>query len=300
MLSLTGEAVNTNDIVTSQIDNLLMPFAGVFTGTPAEGLNKTVLLHTSEKSQLVEKFLAEFSGQQLTRDFVASGTEYALAVRLTGKFKTAFPEGKPRAAGSETNQPSAGAAHLSEAAKETAVVLVGDTDILYDQFVARVQNFFGERLVMPVNGNLSFVQALVEQNAGDENLISIRSRATMNRPFTRVRDMQVAAQDRYRGKIKELEESLQETQNELNQLQRTNQAGQRFILSDEQQALITKFREKEVQVRKELKEVQKDLNRDIDSLENRLKWLNIAGMPLVVILAGISLALVKRKKTAAK
>ena len=189
---------------------------------------------------------------------------------------------------------------LSEAAKETAVVLVGDTDILYDQFVARVQNFFGERLVMPVNGNLSFVQALVEQNAGDENLISIRSRATMNRPFTRVRDMQVAAQDRYRGKIKELEESLQETQNELNQLQRTNQAGQRFILSDEQQALITKFREKEVQVRKELKEVQKDLNRDIDSLENRLKWLNIAGMPLVVILAGISLALVKRKKTAAK
>ena len=196
------------------------------------------------------------------------------------------------------NQPPAAAdTHLAEAARETAVVLVGDTDLLFNQFVAE-RNFFGQ--LIPSNGNLNFVQGLVEQNAGDENLITIRSRATMNRPFTRVRDMEVAAQDRYRGKIKELEESLQETQNELNSLQRTNQAGQRFILSDEHQALIKQFREKEVQVRQELKEVQKDLNREIDSLENRLKWINIAGMPFVVILAGISLALVKRKKTAAK
>src|SRR5437868_10747676 len=38
VLSLTTEAINTNDVVTSQIDNLLMPFAGSFSGTPAAGL----------------------------------------------------------------------------------------------------------------------------------------------------------------------------------------------------------------------------------------------------------------------
>ena len=126
------------------------------------------------------------------------------------------------------------------------------------------------------------------------------SRATMNRPFTRVRKMEVAAQDRYRSKIKELESSLQETQNRVNELQKTKENGQKFILSPEQQAELAKFQEKQVQVRKELKDVRKDLHREIDSLENRLKWINIAGMPLVVTIAGVSLALLKRRKTAAK
>ena len=122
----------------------------------------------------------------------------------------------------------------------------------------------------------------------------------MNRPFTRVREMQVAAEERYRGKIKDLQASLQETQNEINSLQTTNQPGQRIILSPEQQAAIERFREKEASVRKELKQVEKDLRRDIDSLENRLRVYNIFAMPFLVTVAGLSLAFVKRKKTAAK
>jgi ABC-type uncharacterized transport system involved in gliding motility auxiliary subunit len=303
VLSLTEDSVNTNEVVTSQIDNLLLPFAGVFTGTPAGGLKQTVLLHTSPQSQLVEKFMAQFSGAQIEKDFKASGQEYTLALRLVGKFKTAFPEGKPQesAAGEDDkkNQTTNSVPSLKES-KETSVILVGDSDMIYDRFAAQVQNLFGQRLVFPMNGNLNLVQNIVEQNAGDENLIAIRSRATMNRPFTRVRKMEVAAQDRYRSKIKELESSLQETQNRVNELQKTKENGQKFILSPEQQAELAKFQEKQVQVRKELKDVRKDLHREIDSLENRLKWINIAGMPLVVTIAGVSLALLKRRKTAAK
>jgi ABC-type uncharacterized transport system involved in gliding motility auxiliary subunit len=303
VLSLTEDSVNTNEVVTSQIDNLLLPFAGVFTGTPVGDLKQTVLLHTSPQSQLVEKFMAQFSGAQIEKDFKASGQEYTLALRLVGKFKTAFPEGKPHesAPGEEDkkDQSTNSVPSLKES-KETSVILVGDSDMIYDRFAAQVQNLFGQRLVFPMNGNLNLVQNIVEQNAGDENLIAIRSRATMNRPFTRVRKMEVAAQDRYRSKIKELESSLQETQNRVNELQKTKENGQKFILSPEQQAELAKFQEKQVQVRKELKDVRKDLHREIDSLENRLKWINIAGMPLVVTIAGVSLALLKRRKTAAK
>ena len=188
---------------------------------------------------------------------------------------------------------------MKEGTKETAVVLVADSDILYDQFVARV---FGPGLAFPMNGNLAFMQSIVEQNAGDENLIAVRSRATMNRPFTRIRSMQAAAEERYRTKIRDLETSLQEAQTRLNELQQAKQEGgqQRLILSPEQQAEITKFRQKQAEVNKELRQVRKDLKKEVDSLENRLKWLNIAGMPLLVTAAGISLALVKRKRTAAK
>lgn len=300
VLSLTSQAMNTNEVITSQLDNILMPFAGAFTGTPTDGLKQTVLIHSSPKSQLVEKFMAEFGSQNITKDFQAAGKEYALALRLDGKFKSAFPDGAP--ADSSTNQPASTAPHLKEATKDTSVILVGDSDILFDQFTAQVQNFFGQRMVFRINGNLSFVQNALEQNAGDENLIAVRSRATMNRPFTKVREMQVAAEDRFRNKIKELEKSLQETQTKLNELQAAKQGTgqQKFILSPEQQAELQKFKQKQAEANKELKQVRKDLRREIDSLENRLKWLNIAGMPLLVTGAGISLALIKRKKTAAR
>jgi ABC-type uncharacterized transport system involved in gliding motility auxiliary subunit len=303
VLSLTDRAVNTNDVVTSQTDNMLMVFAGAFTGTPAEGLKETVLIHSSPQSQLVEKFMATFSGEQVMKDFTPSGKEYALAIRLNGKFKTAFPEGKPKdTAPPDKDKPESPdtTPALKESTKDTAVILVGDSDMIFDQFAAQVQNFMGQKLIMPVNQNLAFVQNMVEQMGGDENLIAVRSRASMNRPFTRVRDMQAKAEDRFRGRIKDLEKTLSDAQTKLNELQKAKEGNQKFILSPEQQAEIKRFQEKQAEVRKELKQERKNLAREIDSLENRLKWMNIAGMPFLVTLAGISLAFVKRNKTAAK
>ena len=173
-------------------------------------------------------------------------------------------------------------------------------DHIYDQFAAEVQNMFGQKLVFPRNGNLNLIQNMVEQLSGDNNLISIRSRATMNRPFTRVKEMQAKAEEGFRAKIKELEKTLADAQTKLNNLQKNKESGQRFILSPEQQAEIQKFQQKQADVKKELKQVRKNLRQEIDSLENRLKWVNIAGMPLLVTVSGISLALLKRKRTAAR
>jgi ABC-type uncharacterized transport system involved in gliding motility auxiliary subunit len=310
VLSMTEEAVNTNDVVTSQVDHLLIPFAGVFTGTPAEGLKQAVLLKTTERSQLIEKFMAQFSGEQISKDFVASGKEYPIAVRLTGKFKTAYPDGKPKdtaKAGDDKSddkqkdtQKDTPGDSLKASTTDGAVVLVGDADFLYDQFSVQVQEFFGQRIVIPRNQNLNLVQNVAEQLSGDSNLISLRSRATMSRPFTVVKKMQARAEDRYRSKLQELQKSLQETQNRLNELQKNKESGQRFILSPEQQAEITNFQRKEAEMKKELKRVKRNLNQEIDALENQLKWINIAGMPFLVTVSGVSLALLKRKKTAAK
>ena len=98
------------------------------------------------------------------------------------------------------------------------------------------------------------------------------SRATLNRPFTVVKKMEERAQESYRSKISQLEASLSETQQKLNELQRTKEKGQqRFILSPEQQQELAKFRQKEADAKRELKQVRKNLRRDVDSLENRLK-----------------------------
>jgi ABC-type uncharacterized transport system involved in gliding motility auxiliary subunit len=307
VLSLNPAGINKEDVVTSQIDNLLVPFAGVFAGTPVEGLKKTVLLHTTPDSQLVEGFMAQMGGDAVMKDFKPSGTTNAVAIRLAGKFKTAFPEGKPADAKpddekkEEKKEEPKTSDSLKESKSDNVVVLVGDADMLYDQFCVQIQNIFGQKIVIPRNGNLNLAQNVVEQMTGDSNLIGVRSRATLNRPFTVVQEMQSHAEASYRNKIKEIEDSLRETQTKLNELQSKKEKGQqRFILSPEQQAELEKFRKKEADAKRELKEVRKNLRKDIDALENTLKWANIAGMPLLVAAFGIVLAVVKNKRARAK
>ncbi len=315
VLALTEKAMNKDDILTANMDNVFYVFGGAFTGTPAEGIAMSPIMKSSKNSQLVDPMMAQFTGEKMIQDFQKSGIEYPLAVRLTGKFKTAFPDGKPKAAEppadpakpdekkDETKPENTG---LKESAEENVVILVGDCDMIQDPIaVQEIQNPFGggERMIMPVNGNLAFAQGAVEQLTGDSNLIAVRSRASRERPFTVVKEMQAEAEAAYQSKIKELESSLAETQRKLNELQQTKQAEggqQRFILSPEQQKEIENFRKKETEAKQQLKVERKKLRAGIDSLENRVKWLNIAAMPILVTIAGVGLAMVRRSRRAAR
>ncbi len=112
------------------------------------------------------------------------------------------------------------------------------------------------------------------------------------------RKLQADSEANYRNKIKELEQNLAETQRKVNELQQSKDAGQRFILSPEQQQELVNYRKKEADAKLQLKEMRKQLRAEIDSLENRIKWLNIAGMPIIVVLVGFSLAFLNRKRAA--
>ena len=311
VLSVTGEGINSDDIVTSQIDNIWLPYAGAFTGTPAQGLKETVLLKSTKDSQLVDGFMANLGGENIIKEFKPSGIQYALAVRLTGKFKTAFPEGKPEDKAKTEDKEKKDADKkaevkkpddsLKESKQETTVVLVGDADMLYDTVALRqVPTLMGMALT-PMNGNLSFAQNMIEQLSGDNDLIAVRSRATLNRPFTRIQKMETAANEKFQSEIKALEAKATEASQRINELQaQRKDKDQRFILSREQTEELAKLRKEEVETRKHLKQVQKDLRKEVVSLQTRAKWLNILAVPLAVTASGIVIAMVKRKKTSAK
>jgi hypothetical protein len=233
-----------------------------------------------------------------------------LAVRLTGKFKTAFPNGKPAAAPTPTPTPEPNASPtpsatptpvpLKEATNEGVAILIGDSDFAFDQIAGQAQQVFNQVVFRPTNGNLSLIESSVELLAGDSNLISIRSRASASRPFVVVNKMEAAAQEKYQSKISELETGLSQARQKLSELQSAKQADQKSVLSPEQQAEIKKFQENEAQIDKQLKQVRKELRQEIDSLQNSLKWLNIALMPLVVTCVGLGLAFFKKRSRAAR
>jgi hypothetical protein len=136
--------------------------------------------------------------------------------------------------------------------------------------------------------------------AGGEELASVRSRASRDRPFTVVERMQAEAENKFRDKISELEKGLNETQSRLAELERSKDAGQQFILTSEQQEEIKSFRQKEAAAKKELKDVRKTLRREVDALEQRVKWTNILAMPLVVAAVGVLIALVRHRRQSAR
>jgi len=304
LLSLNDTAFAANDIATARLGSLLMPFAGAFTGKPAANLNETVLIKSSSYSQLVDSFSATAQGETAVRAFKPSGTQYALAVRLTGKFKTAFPGGRPEDKGGAkatatkpASEAKSEAPQLKESAADNAVVLVGDSDFINDGAAVQIQEIFGQRIVIPRNGNLAFAEALVDQFAGDPALIKLRSRASAARPFTVIRDMEARAQQAYLGKIKELEDNLNQTQEKLNALQKGRGPGAGAILTAEQQSELENFRRKAAETRLTLKEVRRDLRADSEALQFWTKVLNIALMPILVALFGIAFAIVRRRRT---
>jgi ABC-type uncharacterized transport system involved in gliding motility auxiliary subunit len=163
-----------------------------------------------------------------------------------------------------------------------------------------VQTLFGTAYA-PANGNLGFAQNAIEQMTGDSNLIGVRSRATVSRPFTRVKAMEAVANEKFQSEIKRLEDTAADAQRKINELQQQKKdKDQRFILSPEQTAELANLRKEEVESRKHLKKVQKDLRQEVVSLQTTVKWVNILAVPLAVMVSGILIAFVKRNKTSAK
>jgi len=295
VLSLNRTAFSRDDIVTGQIETLLYAFGGAFDVKPQEGLRVTELLKSSPNSMLVDNMNATKSGDEATKAFKPSGKSMPLALRLTGKFTTAFPEGLK-----ENDKPVPNTPALRESGADNSIILVADVDLLADGAAVDVQEVFGRRIVVPSNGNLAFAMGMVEQFAAGDEFISLRSRTGAFRPLTVVRELEAEAQKQYFGKIQALEEEVQKTTAKLQELQKSQgpagKSGQ--LLSPEQQAELERFRKTVAEARLQLKEVRKNLRQDAESLVFWTKVANIVLMPLLVALVGLLVAFVggRRRK----
>jgi ABC-type uncharacterized transport system involved in gliding motility auxiliary subunit len=295
VLSLNRTAFSRDDIVTGQIETLLYAFGGAFELKLPENLKATELVRSSPDSMLVDSMNATKSGDEATRSFKPSGNPMPLAVRLSGKFKTAFPEGLKE----DEKKPAAAGTPALRESPENSVIVVGDVDLLADGAAVDVQDVFGRKVVVPSNGNLAFALGMVEQFAAGDDLISLRSRAAAFRPLTVVRELEAEAQKEYFGRIQALEEEKQKTQARLQELQKTQGAAGKSgqILSPEQQAELERFKKTYIETNQALKELRKNLRQDAEALVFWTKVANIALMPLLVVLAGILVALLRKRIT---
>ncbi len=280
--------LNGDDVTTANLDTINVSSAGFFE-LAKDSKNKLVpLIQTSTDSMVVPsdriKFLPDPS--QLLVAYQPGNKAHVIAARLEGKFASAFPERKDEG-------------HLAEAKENGEIVLVADTDLLTNRLWVQVQPFFGQKLMNAFANNGDFFINAVDNLTGSSDLISIRGRATSQRPFTRVEDMRRAAENSFRDKEQELEQELNDTERKLTELQSGKSKGSEMILSPEQQQELTNFLQKKVEIRKQLRQVRHSLDERIEALGARLKFIDIGLMPILITIGALAFALAKRRRSAA-
>jgi ABC-type uncharacterized transport system involved in gliding motility auxiliary subunit len=306
-MNLGASQLSPVDPITSGVGNLTLASAGYLKRISKEGLDVVPLIRSSREAALVETSALVFGSdpEDILRNYAPKGEEMLIGVRVTGKAKSAFPDGPPPAeepaeaegavesAQAEESEGGAGPAapkpHLGEAREGINVVVVADADFLADRFWVEVQNLLGARIAIPSAGNGTFLANAVDNLMGSDDLISVRSRGVFSRPFDRIDALQQRAELAFREKENKLMERLEETERKLVELESQKQGGEALILSEAQQEEILRFRQEKVDLRKELRNVRRQLRKDIDELERSMKFLNIGLIPILVVLGGLVL-----------
>jgi len=293
-MSFGKDNLNTSDFITRDLEKVSLATAGYFIKKPDAKTDILPLIKTSHDAMALESTPFQFgvNPSQLLRQYEPGGEALSLALRLSGKVNTAFPDGLKTDKAIEDNKavdPS-----LKQSKSSINVILIADTDMLEDKHWVQVQNFFGNKVALPHSNNDVFVLNSIENLGGSNDLISLRSRSKSTRSFTKVAELKKDAEKRFQDKERALQSKLEDTEKKLAQLQQGNTSGS--ILTPEQEEEIEGFRQEQLQTRKELRNVQHELVKSIESLGTTLKAINIALVPVLVILFAIGFNVTRKRR----
>jgi ABC-type uncharacterized transport system involved in gliding motility auxiliary subunit len=303
-LDLKAANINRDDMITADLSHITMASAGILEPLPGATTNFEPLIATSPDSTEIpaDKLsgLPDVAG--LLANFKPDGKRYVLAAHVTGAAKTAFPNGPPQPAAPSAATPGApkpaegsprSGNWLKQSEHPINVVVVADTDILDDRVWVQSQDFFGQRVVVPIANNGDFVADAVDVLAGGEDLVGLRSRGTAARPFTVVDRLQREAQARYSAEEHALQQKLKATEAKLADLTGKDETDTPANLSPEQTKAIAQFRADMLQTRRQLRDVQAALRSDIQRLKGGLEFLDIALVPIIVAVVAVIVGAVR-------
>jgi len=280
-LGLKEANFNHEDFITSQLKSVNLGSAGALEKIEGATTQLTPLLTTGPQSGFLdaESIMFVRDPGAMLQQFKPDGAGKVLAARVTGRVKTAFPEGKPKEKdGSGGVDPG----FTAESKDSIHVIVVADTDIASDRFWVRGQNVMGVTMPTPIADNGDFIVNALDNLGGNDDLISLRSRGQFRRPFTVVERIQREAETQFRDKAQALQTRLEETEKKIRELQQQKDEKTKALLSPAQKQAIDKFKAEQVATRRELRNVQHDLRKNIESLGALLRIINIGLIPLLL------------------
>ena len=263
ILGLTAGSLAPDDVITGDLEAINVATVGHLEALSGDDFESSVLWTASRQSARlpVTRLLSDQPVETVTRDMLSElpsmGGDSVMALRV--------------------RQP-------------TDAVVVADIDFMADRYWVSRQDFLGTELVESFASNSAFVLNAIDNLIGNPSLISIRSRERSLRSFTLVDELRRSAEIRLLDTERRLEAALAEADEKLSELRLSSSEE----MSEAQRAELSNFIETRLALRAELRQVRRNLDKDIDRLGQQLTWLNILLMPVLVALLALTIHWARR------
>lgn len=283
LLGVQMDSLNPNEVVTADLEVLNFASVGTLSHQEQASTQFDALAWSSPYAYTmdVNAYRMMKDPRQIMNavadkmdDPESQENSHVLAARISGQASSAFDQ-LPKSVDSERE-------HKASTDALNAIV-VADTDVLTDRLWVSIENFFGQRVMQPWADNGAFASNMLEQFVGSADLIDIRSRGRFHRPFVVVEDLKLEAEEQYLDNERRLQQQLQETEQRMAELEQQRDQDS-MMLSPEQEATLQAFQEEKLDIRKALRDVRHELDKDIERLGMQLKVLNIAIAPILLTL----------------
>lgn len=266
LLSLPSKAMNQNDPATATLDRIVLSSAGALTLKDESPLTIEPLLQSSDSSRLIN--VVEFrksseDPERLLNGFVSSQEPFVLAARFNGQ--------------------------LDKSGKNLDFIVVADTDVASDRLWVVENSLFGQPVFNAQASNGDFFFNMIDQLSGSDNLISIRSRGKVSRPFEKVDQIRRNAELEYRNRQVELLSELEKTQTGINAYMQ-DRVGVDAAKDPAYKALA----DRKIALRQDLRSIQRKLNSDVENLGRTVKIINIFGIPSLLFILALIVSIRRR------
>lgn len=287
ILGLGPDNLSREDVVTSRLEMVNLASAGILDVSADRTTDVVPLMLSTQFAMPLDVMQLQMMSdpQDLQQGFDPTGEQYTLAARISGTAQSAFKDQAPT-----------GEAEFLDSTTQLNVILVADTDLLSDRMWVQVQDFFGQRIASAWANNGDLVVNAVDNLVGSASLISVRSRGRFTRPFDVVQDLRREAEARYLQSANDLQAQLADTESKLSELEAQREESNLLGFSPEQAQALDKFQEEKLRIRKQLRDVRHQLDRDIEALGSQLKFLNIFLVPVLLTLFLLAFNYVRLRK----
>ena len=300
-MSVKPPYLAADDPVTGNLKIVNLVTTGAL--APVQGARTvfTPLIRSSPHSALVEADDTMGNADPLAflNKYKQGNDSLVMAARIIGPVTTAFPDGPPKGADGKPMpliEPM-----LKESAKPAEIIVVADVDILANHTWVDLRQMMGQEIAAPFASNGDFVVNALENLTGSPALAALRGRGIASHPLVRIDALQRAADTQYRATEESLSQKLDEARRKLLTLApvKTGEGDDKpAALTDEQQDTVKHFRAEMSETRAELRDVQHNLRRDIDTLEHKVEFANIVIVPLAVVIFALLMAWGERARNA--
>ncbi|MDD5011254.1 MAG: hypothetical protein PHQ00_03945, partial [Phycisphaerae bacterium] len=307
-LETKPECFNRSTPMTSELNQVRFLYSGVLkelqmSDEDKKEIERTPLVATTSKGNSWTASQYEVMSPDvgpLMKKFTDGTEPAAMAYLVTGKFKSAFPDGidievDSPAEANDANSPKKIKKHIdgvAEAKEECAVAVFADVDFFSDM-IAYSETIFG---TMVIGDGPNLLLNAVDDFCGSWELISIRSRGNFKRPFIKVDKIEAEAEAQTAQEEAKINAEIAGFESELNQILGSAKQGQEEVVGS---SILAKKQELELKIleaRKQLKQIRRTRLQRIESLGNTLRNFNMLAAPAVILAIAIVLGIYRGAK----